>query len=417
MNINKKFKWIPLLLGASIVLAACGTIDLGVETPVASVIVVEEIEPGGAGTAEVTPELTPEFTPEIPTPYPTGYSSQYWVEAQDPRTDVRFALPCYWEYDLPKMDESGSLSSFSLRNYPYSFAESFPRGEGVFEVGGMKIDVLYFKYVDWGVPACSTPRDLVLSLYSEDNTETTLSTIEERIYNNQPVLWVVTESIFGSGISYWYDLSPETVLVLGIVPMEADGHDDIQAILSSVALTPDTAVQMPLIDPAMPPQGLDANCLSVVEYPVDAGALKGTLDCATTDYASLDYAACNVVDGIRSGNISALISWMDDSFVLGYWASEYNAVDPEMFIEELRQRFLPPNASQMTFTNERAKFPPLEGVPPEDVLGQDVNVADIIYSEGWGQDGLGSALLYMAQDEAGNYYWYGMVFSYGQFDR
>jgi hypothetical protein len=215
---------------------------------------------------------------------------------------------------------------------------------------------------------------------------------------------VVTESTFGTGVSYWYDLSPETVLVLGIAPTEADVSEDVQAILSSIALKPEVAVQMPLIPPANPPQGVEADCLSSVEDPVDSDQSIGTLDCATTDYTSLDYAACNVVAGLRSGNLSALISWMGDPFIMGYWASEYNPVNPAEAIEDLRKNRLPLDANKLTFTNERSNFPPLEGMPPEDILGTDVNVADILYSEGWGQDGLGSALLYIVQ-EYRQYYW------------
>jgi hypothetical protein len=417
--IKNQLTSIALLLIATLLLAACGTINIGVESS-EDIVIEDENEPGTTAdvieTPVVTPEIVPENTPAEPTPYPTRESPQYWFAREDPRTGVRFALPCFWEYDIPQ-DDPGSLAAFSLRNYPYSFAESFPRGVGVFEAGGIKIDVLYFDYVDWNLPAGSTPRDLVLAMYDENNTLTTLNFIEERVFNGQPVLRVVTESTFGSGISYWYDLSPETVLVLGLTPLEADGSDDVQAILNSVALTPETPFSLPDIDPALPPQGLDADCLSGIEYPVDSGQFKGTLDCTTTDTASLDYAACNVVDGIRSGNISALISWMGDPFIMGYWASEYNPSSPAEVIEELRQYRLPMDTSKITFTNERAKFPPLEGMPPENMFGPDVVVADIIYSEGWGQDGLGSALLYIVQDESGNYYWYGMIFSYGTFDK
>lgn len=419
MKTSKKFTWVTLLLALSLLLAACGTLDMGVETPLASGAVVEEIDPG-AGDVE-TPAITEQITPPTPSPLPTAEStpelgsSQYWVQGADPRTGVRFALPCFWEYEITP-DESGSLSAFSLRNYPYSFAESFPRGVGVFESGGIKFDVLNFKYADWGVPDGSTPRQLVESMYA-NNMETTLTSIEERVYNNQPVLRVLTESTFGTGISYWYDLSPETVLVLGIVPTEADALEDVQAILSSIALTPDVSVQMPLIPPANPPQGVQADCLAEVEHPVEPGGLNGMFDCATTDYASLDYAACNVVDSFRSGNTAALISWMGDPFILGYWASEYNPVEPAYAVETLRQNHLPQDTSKLTFTSERAKFPPLEGMPPEDILGPDVNIAEIIYSEGWGQDGSGSALLYIAQDGAGKYYFYGMLVSFTHFDK
>jgi hypothetical protein len=421
----KKFTWITLLLGMGLLLAACGTVNIGVENT-DTTLIVTEVVPGSEPDSESGVIVTPEITAEVATsetaaevtqePTPGVEQHQYWFQGKDPRSGVRFAIPCFWEYDIPQ-DDPGSLSSFNLRNYPYSFAESFPRGVGVFEAGGIKIDMIYFNYIDWGLPAGSTPRDLVLSLFDADNTETTLNSIEERVYNNQPVLRVVTESTFGTGIAYWYDLSPETVLVLGLAPMESDGLEDVQAILSSIALSPDVPVQMPLIDPALPPQGLDAECLSGIEYPVEQGQFKGTLDCATADTATIDYTACNVMDGLRSGNLSALISWMGDPFIIAYWASESVLFAPAEAIQELRQNHLPLETNMVNFTNERVKFPPLEGMPPEDMFGPDVNIAEILYSEGWGQDGLGSALLYFAQDDAGRYYWYSIVLSFGQFDK
>jgi hypothetical protein len=42
---------------------------------------------------------------------------------------------------------------------------------------------------------------------------------------------------------------------------------------------------------------------------------------------------------------------------------------------------------------------------------------EILFSEGWGEDGLGTALLYFAQDECGGYYWYGLAYSRGHFDQ
>jgi hypothetical protein len=83
---------------------------------------------------------------------------------------------------------------------------------------------------------------------------------------------------------------------------------------------------------------------------------------------------------------------------------------------ELANVHLPPDPSGLTFTTNREEFPPLAGTPPELMFGPDVDVALVIYSEGWGQAGLGAALLYIARDECGMYYWHGMVVAHEHFD-
>jgi hypothetical protein len=56
-------------------------------------------------------------------------------------------------------------------------------------------------------------------------------------------------------------------------------------------------------------------------------------------------------------------------------------------------------------------------MPPENMYGPNVKVTRVVYSEGWGVDGQDSALLYFAQDQCGGYYWHGLVFSHGHFDK
>ncbi len=74
-------------------------------------------------------------------------------------------------------------------------------------------------------------------------------------------------------------------------------------------------------------------------------------------------------------------------------------------------------ASPITFTTDREKFPPLAGIQPERMFGPEVDIAQVIYSEGWEPDGAGAALLFIALDVSGDYTWHGMVYSDGHFDK
>jgi hypothetical protein len=56
-------------------------------------------------------------------------------------------------------------------------------------------------------------------------------------------------------------------------------------------------------------------------------------------------------------------------------------------------------------------------MPVEVMFGPDEDVTLVIYSEGWGVDGEGAALLYFAENSEGELYWYAMVYSGTHFDK
>jgi hypothetical protein len=146
--------------------------------------------------------------------------------------------------------------------------------------------------------------------------------------------------------------------------------------------------------------------------------LTNVLDCSTVGEDSAEWVACNVMDGIRSRNLSALHGYMADPFVIGYWGSEGRSAPPQEITAELMRDRLPADPSTpLFFTTVPDQFPPLAGQPPADLLGPDMNIVLVIYSEGWGPDGQGAALLFIAQDQAGKYYWPGMVYSPEHFDK
>jgi hypothetical protein len=51
------------------------------------------------------------------------------------------------------------------------------------------------------------------------------------------------------------------------------------------------------------------------------------------------------------------------------------------------------------------------------MLAPEIDLAMVIYSEGWGEDGNGAAILFITEDSAGDFYWYGMLIAPGHFDK
>jgi hypothetical protein len=75
----------------------------------------------------------------------------------------------------------------------------------------------------------------------------------------------------------------------------------------------------------------------------------------------------------------------------------------------------PDYSPRLTFTTDRSQFPALDGIQPEAMFGPDVNIIQVIYSQGWGQDGQGGALIFITGDPDGGYTWYGMGYSSDNF--
>jgi len=142
--------------------------------------------------------------------------------------------------------------------------------------------------------------------------------------------------------------------------------------------------------------------------------------CGLDSYKSLEFLTQAVQQGLQDRNIGGL-RWeyrIHDPFVVAYWASEGAVMTPDEVSSALANSLY--NSAQpggMTFTTEREAFPPLQGIAPESLLDPAVNIVQVVYSEGWGEDRLGAALLYFAQDECDGFYWYGLVFSYSHFDK
>jgi hypothetical protein len=127
---------------------------------------------------------------------------------------------------------------------------------------------------------------------------------------------------------------------------------------------------------------------------------------------SVESVACNIQDALRSRNISALLGFLEDPFLIGYWLSEGVFYSPEDFLTLLPQLYNfndPDYTPRLTFTMDRSQFPELDGRPEEDRFGPDVNVVEVIFSRGWGPEGDQEVLIFLSQDSDGEYKWYSML--------
>jgi hypothetical protein len=407
------------------VVLACGQLSVQVLTPTPESLVGEVLSEGGETpsptvVALAAPSATPSTTP-TPEPSPTSEWSQYWVTVEDPyHQGFRFAMPCFWLSQFPDQDHRGDGAfAYPVKNYPEEYVLNFPRSVIPPEAGAIKIDMNFMSPAMWNLPPGSSQLEFVEALYGGD-TETTLISTEEVEINAQPALYVVTESTFGTGNFYLLTYSEDLFLAFS-PPYELADHPDVLGILSSLAMTPEVEVQVPEHKPAPPPTGLAAPCIPGYEQAVEptVEVREGNTACGLSSFIGLESLVGAVQDKLIARDYGSLNydHYINDPFIIGYWGSEGVTLTPMDTATQLANNLLPPTAFGLTFTTDRNAFPPLAGMPPENMFGPNLKVARIVYSEGWGADGQGAALLYFAEDQCGGYYWYGLVVSFEHFDK
>lgn len=142
---------------------------------------------------------------------------------------------------------------------------------------------------------------------------------------------------------------------------------------------------------------------------------EGRLECSQFGIDDLVSIACNIQDSFISRNISPLLSYMPPEFAIGYWLSEWTTVTPEYALDSFQQYWLPPNPEQMTFTTDPERFPDI-GRPIETMLGPDDEVALVIYSEGWNEDGKGAVIIFITGNETAGYQFRAILVSGNHFE-
>ena len=430
-----------LTLSGILTLTACGTIEVNVAMPaspttpqengslqlptmqvitqIVTPLTIEDGAPESTATpSPVTPGENSDADNNQPIPNPDG--SHLWVEVEDERTGIRFAMPCFWIADIPsgEQDPSG-LGSFPIKNYTEEFVTSFgpKQGDLIWENGAIKIDMMYSKGEHLGLPPGASAREFAQGLNRGEGEG--IESLEDVTINGQPALLVTAYNNMyeSTNQSYTFALPNDIFLIFSVHPNTENFHADVQGILQSLALTPDVNVQVPNFIPREPPEGVPAACLKGFEPSADPQEITGPDTCQAVEANSAAALACDIQNALLSRDMAALETLMTNPFTIGYWQSEGRIGSPAEITKELDQYLLPADTSGLTFTVDREKFPYMYGMPPENMFGPDLNVVLVIYSQGWGQDEQGEAMLLIAENANGEYYWHGMIHAGLGFER
>lgn len=110
----------------------------------------------------------------------------------------------------------------------------------------------------------------------------------------------------------------------------------------------------------------------------------------------------------------ALRSLMGDPFVLALWQSEAGELTPADAITQLHDELLDQKQA-ITFVSQEMAREWLGGVDPLTPWPPEVNVVDSIGVSVLGPDGVNEAILVIAEDMAGDFYWYAILLAPGGF--
>ncbi len=399
MNENIINKSVFVLSAAAVILAACASGAAATD--------VAETPTEIAGSPTESPQQVVDPTAES-----EPVVSSLWVEAVDDRTGLRFAVPCYWEVEIPsgEQDPSG-LGAIYLRNYDMAFVQAHPRGAVSEDEGAVKIDFSYIAPSDLGLAPGVDLAEFAHTMAGPEG-ESGIEAVEPTTVNGLDAINVTQMGAYGIGYFTVVALE-EDLYALISGPIESG---DFQGILHSIAYAPDASVVIPTLDPGDPPLGVEARCMGN-QTESTAEDLAGNLACDSAPQASAEGLACQVQAALLARDMQLLQSYMADVFTIGYWGSEGGWASPADMVRELSNARLPEDTSGLTFTTDRSFFPPLAGTPAEQMFGPDLKPDLLVYSEGWGLDGLGSGILYIVEDDSGAYYWSNLAYSHGHFDR
>jgi hypothetical protein len=252
MRIRKIFRIISILTLASLLLVACGTLEVNVDPT--------DVAVHGPAQASDTPEpiaITPTQeetqTPTVtqtPSETPTGQTSatSLWREIRDPDTGFGFALPCWWVTYLPSGDAEAYAITVASYDESFFMANSV-KGQwlgGERPQGAYKLDFFVSKQID----ANLTDEEAVRQVLTSDINNVDL--VQERTIGKHTGLLAVQSHVdnpSSTGTVYAFRLAPTVLMMVSAIKSSDLTDPLIKAILNSLALSQEEVVQLPTIDP------------------------------------------------------------------------------------------------------------------------------------------------------------------------
>lgn len=169
-----------------------------------------------------------------------------WMEYRDLKHGFGFAIPSDW--NVYPASGNGKFTVTTIMNYSGDFARSNSEGN-FWGTGAMKIDFYVIQEIDPN----ESLTDATLPIIAGELNK--VIRVEEQIINEHPAILLFSQRkdiTFGTEISETvaFRLSPDKILLVAVIPTNTKSNADVQAILNSIAITPDETVKIPSTTPS-----------------------------------------------------------------------------------------------------------------------------------------------------------------------
>jgi hypothetical protein len=392
MIMNKQLKrYLPILFIA-IVTLACGSVQVGLVTPTSELDLIDDANVIDPAATEIGGDQNSEDF------------SNLWVEYWDPKYNYGVALPSHWIVNPTATDSEGG-GSMSARNYTNEYRTAYSiKGNWIGGEPPTGVVALEFAAFEGVLPEQSV--EIAINSFLGGEQSVILSV--EQITVGKHVAYKVTEANINDSSDTWHTLvfriKPEIMLLVVAYPQDRIELEDVQAILGSISFSKSEPIIKPMIAP-FPPLVIGDIPVIPTNTPLPAGACDPwNLSTAEDMQNALSYS-------LEVGDHSPSAFMMGNPFMIGYYAGEGVSLSREEALDQLKSSYLPSPENVVNITDP-ALFPDFGAVKFEDMWGPDVDVVAALYSQGWGADGLGEAMLAIARcSQGGNdsYYWYGVM--------
>jgi uncharacterized protein YgiM (DUF1202 family) len=141
-------------------------------------------------------------------------------------------------------------------------------------------------------------------------------------------------------------------------------------------------------------------------YAVNANGVVETFKLLPRDASQFQQV---LVDALNRRDYELQKSLMDESFMIGYWLSEGTNNTPDAAIEQLQKNLL--NSTSPITADYSKNLTELLGADPATILGSNVLEASAVFVSGFGVEGNDEAILFVAKQPEGGWYWHGLLFA------
>ncbi len=231
----------PLLILLTLVGGACAPVATTPDKVLPTLIPVEE--------------PLPIATPTEIASQPEQSSSTTWKAIRDPRYGFGLAVPCWWLVSPIPADGFGGV--MTVKNYDEDYFNAHSnKGFWDWPNGTLKLDVIVMEGADPG------KSDADAYMQFTDPTMTGVVSAESRQIGVNTVTVLTLSNLVNTNDPnsslFVYRLAPDVLLMVAPIPQTIVDTPDFQAILASIALTPNEQITLPTLTPA--PALITASC-------------------------------------------------------------------------------------------------------------------------------------------------------------